>query len=412
METIPPPARLEFYLNRLLDYIIHTRISYDKAYKAIVARYRVPKWLRGTLYKTGYYAVLYYYGLKWVAQRHGYRGKRGGAIAFYRSIGYSVRRLEKILERETRGLGVVKRLSIRYSYPEYIVRDLLRHLEPKFLEEYLRRLNERRIWLRVNTLKTSVEEAIELLEKEGVRVEQDKNIPYLLRVVKPQWVKPSSLEAFHRGYVVPQDKASAIVSVIAHSIASGDLLDSCCAPGNKLALVMILDSNASYRYVGVDKSWKRILVTPKLMTHQGLGLYNVLLIQSDSRFIETKHVFSRGVVDAPCSGSGAVPGDPGVKVAIERRTKLDYYNRIQYMILRNILSRVDTVVYSVCSIHPLEGEEVIERITMEGYGEPVEIDTWINKAYRGYSVSDKTYRTYPYIDYSQGFYIAVLRSRR
>jgi len=82
------------------------------------------------------------------------------------------------------------------------------------------------------------------------------------------------------------------------------------------------------------------------------------------------------------------------------------------MILRNILSRVDTVVYSVCSIHPLEGEEVIERITMEGYGEPVEIDTWINKAYRGYSVSDKTYRTYPYIDYSQGFYIAVLRSRR
>ncbi len=412
METMPPMGKLEFFLNRLVDYIRYTRVSYDRAFKAVTRKYPVSKWLLGTFYKIGYYTVLYYYGLQWIASRRGFGSKKGGAIAFFRSIGFSVRRLEDILYSESRRLSIVKRLSIQYSYPEYIVRDLLNHMDAGELEEYLRRLNERRIWFRVNTLKTSVDEAVDLLEKEGVSVKRDYKLPFMLRVVKPYWIQPSKLECVRKGLVIPQDKASALVSMIACSIGDGELLDACSAPGNKLSLTIMIENKASIRYIAVDKSWKRVNVIPRLLKHQGLHGYNVLVVNSDSCESYYPTGFSRAVVDAPCSGIGAVPSDPAVKLAIEKKGKLEYYHRIQYSLIKNTLRYTDYLVYAVCSIHPFEGEEVVEKIISKGYAELVETSIPLNNAYRGYIVSRKTYRTYPHKDYSQGFYIAILRSRK
>ncbi len=412
METIVPPQRLEFFLRRLLDYIIRTHVSYDKAFKAIVDRYPVPKWLLSSFYKIGYYTVLYYHGLRWVAARKGYGVKRGAAITFFRDIGFSVKRLEKILDEETKYLSISKRLSIRYSFPEYIVKDLMMHIDYRILEKYLKALNERRVWFRTNLLKISVGDAIKCLKNEGVYVEKDTLIPFMLLVSKPRWTQPSKLGCVRKGYVIPQDKASAAVSVITSFISKTDLLDACSAPGNKLSLVISLEKNISgIRYISMDKSLPRLESTIPFMKRQNTPMYKVLFINTDSSEIIFRTKFDRTLIDAPCSGSGAVPSDPAVKIAIERRGKLEYYTEIQYKILVNMLKQSKIVIYAVCSIHPAEGEELVERIVLENKAVPVEVKLPLKKAYPGYTISDTTYRMYPHTDFSQGFYIAVLRSK-
>ena len=385
-------------------------MSYDKAFHEISRRYRVPKWLYNTYYKLGYYTVLYYYGLQWLAAQHGYGVKRGAAIAFFRDIGFSVRRLVRLLDRETRGLSIIHRLSVRYSYPEYIVRDLLDHMSPGELESYLKALNERRFWLRINTLKSSVEEVTGCLERHGIGYRRHHILPYMIRVTKPRWFKPSSLECVSRGYAVPMDLASAFVVEALHRLGGRDVFDSCSAPGLKLSLTYMLDN--SIRMVACDLSWNRITSLTDILRLHGIPGYCVTVLNCDSVALAFHGGFDRVLVDAPCSGSGAVPGDPAVKIAMRRRGKLEYYSRVQRSLIENLLAYTRYLVYSVCSIHPMEGEEVIEYIVDRGYGEPVDIGLPLERGYRGYSVSGKTYRTYPHINDSQGFYIAVLEASR
>jgi len=413
LETSPPPAMTDFFLTRLLDYITKFKVSYDRAFNIVSKRYKPPKWLYNMFYKIGYYIVLNYYGLRWLAARKGFGKRPIAMITYFRSIGYSVRRLEHLLEKEVEGLTTIKRLSIRYSYPEYIIRDLMGRLESiDELEQYLRKLNERKTWLRVNLLKGSINDAIPCLKRNYVDIERDSKLGYMLYVRRPLWIKPGKLDCFHKGLVIPQDIASAYVVEVFNKLeGDGVYLDTCSAPGVKLGLLFMLD-NSIYMVVAVDKSWKRLNSLKKLARLQNIPGYKLSIIHGDSASLAYPRIFTKALVDAPCSGSGSIPSDPGVKIALARKNKLYYYTELQKKILANTLRYAKRVVYAVCSIHPAEGEEVIEYFVNKGVAEPVEVDIKLPKAYHGYRVSDKTYRTYPHRNRSQGFYIAVLERKR
>lgn len=411
METTPPPVQTTFFIAKLVEYVLRTHVSYDKAFKAVVSRYRVSKWLLPTYYKIGYYTILYYYSLRWLAGVKG-RGITPAAIAlFFRDLGFSVRRLMDVIERESKNLSLVKMISIRYSYPEYLVKDLLKHMKPSEIERMLKSLNERRVWLRVNTFKTSIRDALSCLRSEGLGFIVDNKLKYMVRITKPKWVHVSSIKCVREGLLIPQDIASAwVVEALKKAGEKQDVLDACSAPGVKLGLLNMIDGFG--KSVAVDKSWRRINVLKKLAKLQGLSLYKVLLVNGDSSGMIYHFLFKRALVDAPCSGSGAVPSDPAVKISMWKKSKLEYYRSLQKKILSNTIKYSDYVVYSVCSIHPLEGEHVVEEIVSKGLAEPVDIGLDLPRGYSGYSVSQKTYRTIPHLMASQGFYIAVLRRTR
>jgi len=408
LETTIPPEQIQFFLRLLLKYIHSTRVSYDKAFKFILKKHYFPKWIIPSLYKIGYYTVNYYYTLKWLAAKHGFSPKPSGLVNFFASQGFSIKRIHDLVKDEVKNLSLTKRISIQYSYPEYLVRDLLKHISVSELEKILNSLNTRKRWVRINLVKTNIDKALKCLDENGFVYEQASFPEYMVFVKEPKWRPIGRNKCVSEGLIVPQDISSALSIEVLKPI-SKSVLDACSAPGLKLSLMYMFNRNGFF--IGVDHSVKRIHAERKLLKRLGLRGSHYLLLVGDSREIVFHGRFQQSLIDAPCSGLGAVYSDPAVKINSPYRSKLEYYHNIQYGILKNILRYSDQVLYITCSIHPLEGEYVIERIVDNGYAEPIKLNyPFLSPSYRGFNIYNKTYRLKPHIVNGQGFYIALLES--
>lgn len=411
METVLPPHQLEFFLKRLLNYILKAHISYDKAFRTIIHKYSFPRWALRIFYKVGYYTINYYYSLRWLSAKNGYGTKPAGIINYFSKIGFSIRRARSLIKDEVKQLSRTKRISLLHSYPEFLVKDLLNHMSEKELDKMLKNLNVRKRWLRINTLKISYEDAYNCLDETGI-IYQKKDFPkYMVYVEHPKWDPIGHNKCVKNGFIIPQDLASAYVVEALELEEDKYFLDACSAPGLKYSLAFMLTNNKLYGFA-IDLSSKRISIEQTLLKRLGVDSIRTILINADSRNIKLSRVFDYALVDAPCSGLGAVYSDPAVKLNTNRRSKLEQYHKKQYRILKNILRYARRVVYATCSIHPLEGEKVIERIVNEGLAETVKINLpGLSTAYKGFNISNSTYRVLPHTMNSQGFYIAVLESK-
>jgi hypothetical protein len=121
-------------------------------------------------------------------------GKKGDLRAFlkflrdyyYLSVAYPGREFEELFE-----------LSLKGSYP---------FVPPRWVEERARRkLSPRKpYWLRVNTLKVSLEEAKKELRELGIEFEEDEDFPFMLRLeAKPEL---KGLKPFQEGSTPGQER--------------------------------------------------------------------------------------------------------------------------------------------------------------------------------------------------------------
>ncbi|MDM7275836.1 MAG: RsmB/NOP family class I SAM-dependent RNA methyltransferase [Thermoprotei archaeon] len=264
--------------------------------------------------------------------------------------------------------------------------------------------NKRVWWLRINTLKASVESVARSLESEGVEFEVDPRYYYMVRVKNsPKPVR--LLKAVREFKAIPQDIASAAVVEALNPQPGDSILDACAAPGIKTSLIAMLTEGKT-RITAVDISGRRVAIMRKLMRKLGVPDESLEIIVGDSRKLEFKGRHDKALIDAPCSNSGAIAKDPGLKITLTEG-KIRYYSRLQKEILANIASHADKITYATCSLMPEEGEE-IALYAEETLGAKLEKPNIkiCRPGYRGYRVSDSICRLYPHIHESEGFIIA------
>ena len=261
-------------------------------------------------------------------------------------------------------------------------------------------------WLRVNTLKASVESVMRDLEGEGVVFEASRDYPYMLRIIKTP--KPVRLLRVVREFkAIPHDIASAVV-VEALKPEQGDrILDACAAPGIKTSLMVML-AEGRVKVKAVDISARRITVMRKLMRKLGVPDEAVEYMVADSRRVELREHYDKALVDAPCSNTGAMAKDPALRVTITPG-KVEYYSRIQREILANIARYASRITYATCSILPEEGEEVVEAMLDRVKLEKPRMKM-CEEPYKGYRVSQQACRLYPHVHGSEGFFIANMET--
>lgn len=188
-------------------------------------------------------------------------------------------------------------------------------------------------WVRVNTLKSSVEDQLETtfstfkqtnsLQKVigigGKHVLIDPHVPNLLAVT--QGADLTKTEAYTSGKIILQDKASCFPAYLLDPrIETGDVVDACAAPGNKTThLAAILDSHQSefetpaQSIYAFEKDSRRARTLEKMVTTAGsrkttkigLGQDFLQVDPQDERYANVGGL----LLDPSCSGSGIVGRD-------------------------------------------------------------------------------------------------------
>lgn len=283
----------------------------------------------------------------------------------------------------------IKLLSVKYSYPEFILQKLIKYYGLELAEKIIA-YDDENTFIRFNT---GVDGVKYLIENE---IDYEKT-PYIDTFI----VKNFKMnEDFRSGVYTFQSIGSVAICDL---IEKGDtLLDACSAPGGKA--------------VNLSSKFKKVIAC-ELHPHRAelinsyakrMGKDNIEVLNLDSTVFNSKfeNAFSSILCDAPCSGTGVIKDNPDIKL---NRTDIGIkeLNDIQLKLLNNLskyLKVGGSLYYSTCSILNDENDGVIEKFLLNNDSFTFEILEPKLNCYKGkYGVT-----FLPHLSYA-GFYFCKLK---
>jgi 16S rRNA C967 or C1407 C5-methylase (RsmB/RsmF family) len=174
------------------------------------------------------------------------------------------------------------------------------------------------------------------------------------------------------------DSASVRAALALRVQPSDQVLDLCAAPGGKaLVLLECLQGRGSLVTNELSSDRRRRL-RDVIASHVPKDLQSLVTVTGfdGNQFgLKKKAAFDRVLLDAPCSSERHMmeedPDVPGWKESRTRQLAMRQYSLICSALLS--LRKGGTLVYSTCSISPLENDGVIERL-LKKKGDQVELD--------------------------------------
>ncbi len=295
-----------------------------------------------------------------------------------------------------------KRLSMKYFHPTWYVEYLITSFGESMARDLLCHV-EYPNYLRLNTLKDS-EGVISSLKEDGFRL-TSSSLPHTYMIQGDNGL--TETEAYNKGHLIIQDKASILVGEVA-SPSPGDLvLDVCAAPGVKTSHLAQLMKNMG-RIISIDYDLRRLNSWETLV--KKLGVVNAEPVHADATKpysiprVEADIV----LVDPPCTGTGLFHKSPSSKWRLTSRS-IGRMVKLQEKILENASQRLaegGTLIYSTCSITIEENEGVIQGFLRENPGYTlVKPEPFIgDPGWNGFNAQ----RMYPHLHQCNGFFIAKL----
>ncbi|GLH05793.1 tRNA (cytosine(34)-C(5))-methyltransferase [Gryllus bimaculatus] len=185
------------------------------------------------------------------------------------------------------------------------------------------------------------------------------------------------------GNISRQEAVSMIPPLVLDVQSHHKVLDMCAAPGSKTSQLIELlhgdNNNIPTGYVianDIDNKRCYMLVHQAkrlnspciIITNQDSGAMPNFITKSDGKPSIVK--FDRILCDVPCSGDGTMRKNPDIWLKWNAANGNNLH-RIQWRILRRGLEMLEIggqIVYSTCSLNPVEDEAVISRILKEANG--------------------------------------------
>lgn len=243
----------------------------------------------------------------------------------------------------------IRRLSIQYSHPQWLVKEFLRQLGAEETRQLLECHNGAvAMTAQVNTLKNSAAELRAELEAEGVRVTPH---PWLENCfILENTGNLEALEAFRRGGFYIQDPAAKLAVLAAAPKAGERVLDLCAAPGGKSFSAAILMQNQGY------------LESHDIYPHKVKALRQNALrlgITLEAKVMDAREAvegqFDLVIADVPCSGLGIIRKKPDIRY--KDPSDFKELEQIQREILDNAAKLVRVggrLLYATCTLREAE----------------------------------------------------------
>jgi 16S rRNA C967 or C1407 C5-methylase (RsmB/RsmF family) len=256
-----------------------------------------------------------------------------------------------------------ERLGVAFSFPDWLVERLRAELGEPRLEATLGWMNETAPRVaRVNTLKTSREECLGALGGEGI-VARATTCALAGLVIEGRR-SPFRTQAFARGEIEIQDEASQLVAELVAPPPRSLVVDACAGAGGKtLALAALLGGKG--RVVALDASESKLFELRRRARRAGatdVRAVRVDLLQPGEALRELEGRAARVLLDAPCSGLGAIRRNPEVRWRL-RPADLSRLTASQEALTAAAAALVaprGRLIFATCSFLPSEGERIVE----------------------------------------------------
>lgn len=166
----------------------------------------------------------------------------------------------------------------------------------------------------------------------------------------------TNLEGFEEGEWWVQDAAAAIPARLFGDLTGRTVVDLCAAPGGKTAQLIMAGGDVT----ALDQSASRIR---RLKSNLARLRLDATIIEKNMVDFQPATLFDAALLDAPCSSTGTIRRHPDIAwtKGPEDIAKLA---RLQENLLDHALNLVRSggiVVFSNCSLDPLEGEDLVAK---------------------------------------------------
>ena len=256
----------------------------------------------------------------------------------------------------------VKRISVTYSCPEWIVKMLLK--EQKDGESLIKALSDIRPTF-VKILKhDDVAGLLKTWDDAGIKYSESRYIKDAFSLEGFEGME--SVPGFSAGKFLIQDESSMISAECAGVKEGYDLrvLDVCAAPGGKSSFVasrmfpkgeVVSCDVSDYKVSMISDNAERMNLTNLKPTLQDATEFNK----------EYEGAFDIVIADVPCSGLGVMSRKSDIKYKISNEAMKDICD-LQKAIVTNVSRYVKpggVLLYSTCTIHKAENEKMAKFIT-------------------------------------------------
>lgn len=304
--------------------------------------------------------------------------------------------------------GSLKRLSVEYSQPTWLVEELRAICPGEELAAWLQaNQKEPPSAIRVNTLKSSTDEVESLLASVIASMAPHELAPESL-VLEGMHGPARDLPGFGEGLWQAQDPGATALSRLLGVEPGMRVLDLCAGAGGKTGhLAALMQDKGELVAVEPSKGRARGLG----FNLERLGVNCAQVLQCDGRELPAGiGSFDRIIIDAPCTGLGVVGRRPDVRW---RRSPED---AVRLAVLQLELGRAGArllkpggaLLYCTCTVTRAENQEVVQALMQDEPGLKIEWDLEAAGPSGRAIGADGFFRTKPHVHGCDAFFGARL----
>lgn len=249
----------------------------------------------------------------------------------------------------------------RESIPDWLDEKGKKELGEQLWEKEIAALNKQApVIIRTNTLKISVAELQQKLQKEEIETKRIKNYPEALELVERSNIFRT--EAFKKGFFEVQDASSQLVAHFLEVEPGMRVVDTCAGAGGKTLHLAALMQNKG-QIIATDIYGNKLKELKRRARRAGAHNIDPRTIDSTKVIKKLYGTADRVLIDAPCSGLGVLSRNPDAKWKLQPEF-LESLRNTQFEILEKysrILKPGGKMVYATCSVLPSENKEQVER---------------------------------------------------
>ena len=294
---------------------------------------------------------------------------RGKTAGFINAVLRSIQREGTRVAYPPLDTNPIEHIAFSQSYPTWLVKQWLQTHDVSWTLAFCRASNQTApLAFRVNTLLTQREKVCQFLEMKGLPASLSKIAPDGIALENRTITTFDTTgeltlkDILNRNDIYVQDESAMLVAHLLSPEDAGFIVDICASPGGKTTHLAHLMGNTG-KIIAVDVSAEKIALLQK--NCRRVEAHNVETrvmdaTKADLAFIKTADAV---LIDAPCSGFGTLRRHPDIRWN-KTLKQVRALSEIQYNLLKNAAPHIKPggiLVYSTCSIEPMENEEVIQR---------------------------------------------------